>query len=109
MQISLLTDGLLLLLCICVRYAVRRATKKDTSLGSSCPVAIGNALIEMYEELQEELGLKEEKDTNPNKEEKPVETTPRSVIKPKCPECGGDLIFEGGCVQCRNCGYSRCE
>ena len=93
----------------CPSYAVRRATKKDTSLGSSCPVAIGNALIEMYEELQEELGLKEEKDIKSKKEEKPVETTPQSVIKPKCPECGGDLIFEGGCSQCVNCGYSRCE
>ena len=27
----------------------------------------------------------------------------------KCPECGGDLIFEGGCNTCKNCGYSKCD
>jgi ribonucleoside-diphosphate reductase alpha chain len=25
-----------------------------------------------------------------------------------CAECGGLLEFEGGCVICRGCGYSRC-
>lgn len=26
----------------------------------------------------------------------------------KCPECGKPLEHEGGCVICRNCGYSKC-
>ena len=88
----------------CPSYAVRRATKHDTSKGSCCPVAIGNALIEMYEELQSELGLVEEKEANVN---------PTSVQangnKPKCPECGEPLIFEGGCNICKNCGWSKCD
>ena len=25
-----------------------------------------------------------------------------------CPECGSELEHEGGCVTCRNCGYSKC-
>ena len=25
-----------------------------------------------------------------------------------CPECGARLEHEGGCVICRNCGYSKC-
>jgi len=25
-----------------------------------------------------------------------------------CPECGGALSHEGGCIQCYNCGYSAC-
>ncbi len=25
-----------------------------------------------------------------------------------CPECGSRLEHEGGCVTCRNCGYSKC-
>ena len=26
-----------------------------------------------------------------------------------CPECGGHLYAEGGCVVCHDCGYSQCE
>jgi ribonucleoside-diphosphate reductase alpha chain len=25
-----------------------------------------------------------------------------------CPECGSLIEHEGGCVTCRNCGYSKC-
>ncbi len=25
-----------------------------------------------------------------------------------CPECGATVAFEGGCVVCRSCGYSKC-
>lgn len=34
---------------------------------------------------------------------KPVET------EGKCPECGADLIHEGGCIHCSQCSYSKCE
>lgn len=27
----------------------------------------------------------------------------------KCPKCGGNLIFEGGCYHCDSCEYSKCE
>lgn len=27
----------------------------------------------------------------------------------KCPECGGRLIREGGCLHCLDCNYSKCE
>ena len=27
---------------------------------------------------------------------------------PSCPECGGSLTHESGCVICKNCGYSQC-
>lgn len=26
-----------------------------------------------------------------------------------CPECGGNLVRDGGCIHCMNCGYSRCD
>ena len=35
----------------CPSYAVRRAVHKDTSKGSCCPMAVGNALLDMYEEF----------------------------------------------------------
>lgn len=27
----------------------------------------------------------------------------------KCPECGGRLVREGGCIHCVDCGYSKCS
>lgn len=26
-----------------------------------------------------------------------------------CPDCGGTLVREGGCIHCKDCGYSRCD
>ena len=88
----------------CPSYAVRRATKHDTSKGSCCPVAIGNALINMYEELQAELGLLEENDADGASKSSQID-----VNKPQCPECGDILIFEGGCNICKSCGWSKCD
>lgn len=39
----------------CPSYAVRRITRGDTSRGSCCPLAVGNALLDMYNEVQQEL------------------------------------------------------
>jgi ribonucleoside-diphosphate reductase alpha chain len=27
----------------------------------------------------------------------------------KCPECNSDLVKEGGCIHCSNCGWSKCS
>lgn len=29
--------------------------------------------------------------------------------KSKCPECKEPVIFESGCITCKNCGYSKCD
>ena len=29
--------------------------------------------------------------------------------KAKCPECGAELSFTGGCNICPECGYSKCD
>lgn len=87
----------------CPSYAVRRATKHDTSKGSSCPVAIGNALIDMYNEMQNDL-------FDDGDEDGFMESTKNKQInKAKCPQCGGELIFEGGCNTCKSCGWSKCD
>ena len=83
----------------CPSYAVRSATKRDTSIGSSCPVAVGEALISMYEEMQ---------NTKPVSVKKKAETE-NVNSETKCPECGNELTFEGGCNTCKNCGYSKCN
>lgn len=45
-----------------------------------------------------------------------IESTARKVVSKEkdkktakyCPECGSQMEHEGGCVTCRNCGYSKC-
>lgn len=87
----------------CPSYAVRSATKRDTSKGSCCPVAIGNALRDMYESMQKKLALCDNDcDDEEEKQEK------KTVIHP-CPQCGEELSFEGGCNICKSCGWSKCD
>ena len=96
----------------CPSYAVRTATKHDTSIGSSCPVAVGNALMDMYKELQNELfedvDDKTVKKTEVIKQEKRTKTTDEVKSVP-CPECVSPVVFEGGCNSCKNCGFSKCD
>ena len=99
----------------CPSYTARRVTRKDTSRGACCPMAVGNALMDMYNEMQEELAAKENCES-----EKPVKKV-KKVPKPKavsaeldkdkmyCPECGEPLIFEEGCNICKSCGWSKCH
>ena len=91
----------------CPSYTVRRATQKDTSRGSCCPMAVGNALLAMYNEVQEELFGSEKKVHVPPKAPKPkaVKSLEKKI---RCPECGEPLIFEGGCNICKSCGWSKC-
>lgn len=98
---------------VCPSYAVRKATKKDTSKGSCCPIAVGNALMEMWEEMQWELsdvgtdeGFYEELENiieqSFEESSEPLYTTSA------CPECGLPIIHEGGCDLCKSCGWYRC-
>ena len=36
---------------------------------------------------------------------------PENWIVPNntCPDCGMEMANEGGCVTCKNCGYSKCD
>ena len=34
---------------------------------------------------------------------------PIEVAQGACPDCGGAIEHEGGCVVCRSCGYSKCS
>lgn len=87
----------------CPSYAVRRATKHDTSIGNCCPMAIGNALMEMSSEMKKQIEDGEKTVTITTKSEK------TKASDDVCPECGGKLIHEGGCVSCKACGYTKCD
>lgn len=95
----------------CPSYAARTATKHDTSKGSCCPMAIGNALISMYEEMQEQLDDNWEADAERAviEHEENTRSDENKPTGPKCPECGEPLVAEGGCFTCRNCPYTKCS
>lgn len=98
----------------CPSYASRTATKHDTSKGACCPMAVGNALMEMWKEMKEriEKGNSIIALANSNSQTLGSESIPSSNPETdngaKCPECGSELIQEGGCVICKSCGWSRC-
>lgn len=91
----------------CPSYATRKATKGDTSRGSCCPMAIGNALVDMYEEMLEEVVWDdcEDRPAPTRVAQTPVQQVSEKMV---CPECGEPLVFEGGCNSCKSCGYSKC-
>jgi ribonucleoside-diphosphate reductase alpha chain len=82
----------------CPSYA-----KRGQSKGSCCPMAIGYALKDMHKQFNEHFatGMKiEAVDTEQPK------STKSSIL---CPNCGEELVFEGGCNSCKACGWSKCD
>ena len=120
---------------VCPSYAVRSATKKDTSKGSCCPVAVGNALKDMYKEIQDIICECNKASIYVIQKTQEVEMTPGSIkLEPitnkievtvpkeikieayngialaECPNCHEKtLIHTGGCVSCSNCSWTRCS
>jgi len=82
----------------CPSYSNRTVKHHDTSKGACCPMAIGKALIDMYNEILDELGV--------DIVEEIIPLTSSSAI---CPECGENLYHETGCTSCKFCGYSKCN
>lgn len=93
---------------VCPSYAVRKATKHDTSKGSCCPMAVGNALLDMWNEMQEELASKKCCTCESGNKPRDWQTCTQDAGGIKCPECGDPLIHEGGCDICKSCGWSKC-
>jgi ribonucleoside-diphosphate reductase alpha chain len=84
----------------CPSFVVRTHTKKDTSKGSCCPMAVGWALMDMYNEIQVQIrGIPAAEETEEVKR----------VIKNPCPKCGAELEFQGGCNVCKSCGWTKCD
>lgn len=78
---------------------------------TSCPDAIARVIMKVSE-------YQKNSQTMPHLASEPV-SPKNSLGKQKtriaeddghtCPECGAEVQHEGGCVICRNCGYSKCS
>ena len=91
---------------------------------TSCPDAIARVLIKVSKyidggtdfttpDAQTKTKVPEiQKDTSVNEipfvAKEPLEAAKSDSEIHVCPECGGKVEHEGGCVICRACGFSRC-
>jgi len=88
----------------CSAYQARRVSRHDTSPGSSCATAIALALTEMQQQIKD--GVVDPTLILHSGDYEKIEKS--EDTSPKCPECGAELSFEGGCNICKSCGWSKC-
>ena len=69
--------------------------------GLSCGDVVARTIQEEYNRYKHD---KKTEITQPKK----TETKPKQKEN-VCPECGEGMNAEGGCVICKNCGYSKCD
>lgn len=114
----------------CSACTQAKGSKKDID-GLSCGDIIARTIKEEYDRLHGKISCRDEVDSCakcknkcdlgmeevPNKETSRLENiakmlNPENWVVPDintCPECGVEMINEGGCVTCKNCGYSKCD
>ncbi len=77
---------------------------------TSCPDAIAKVIMKVskiIEEQPREKASYEPPTETPLPQKHPIVPASSSEIH-VCPECGNVVEHEGGCVICRNCGFSKC-
>ncbi|MEG0320832.1 MAG: vitamin B12-dependent ribonucleotide reductase [Oscillospiraceae bacterium] len=92
------------------------STIRQPGLGvTSCPDAIAKAIERVLEASaggKQPLPIVQSAvpipDHEPDRNLAPGMTPAQAKMAKFCPECGSKLEHEGGCVTCRNCGYSKC-
>ena len=83
--------------------------------GLSCGDILARTIQEEYDRFNKcenkcKLRTKEVKETS-RLENIAMMLNPENWVIPNntCPECGMEMTNEGGCVTCKNCGYSKCD
>ncbi|MDR1619097.1 MAG: vitamin B12-dependent ribonucleotide reductase [Clostridiales bacterium] len=88
----------------------------------SCPDAIGRVLEKVKKLRMDGAMISQNSQVATCEAEEPV-SAPEELLREDnalslseediaadnpCPECGGEMDHDGGCVVCRGCGYSKC-
>lgn len=90
----------------CPSFQYAKGKGKKLSPGKSCASAIANVLAGILKELDAEDGINQPEIIHAA--ESKTDSAPLTSVM-KCPECGVELIEEGGCNVCKACGYSSCS
>lgn len=86
----------------CPSFVSRKTTEANISDGRSCAEAVGRELLKLHEQFKiNYLNQPEITQLKINNEIK--------IEIAKCPECGAELSHTGGCINCYNCGWTKCD
>ena len=86
----------------CPSFVSRKTTEANISDGRSCAEAVGRELLKLHEQFKiNYLNQPEITQLKINNEVK--------IEIAKCPECGAELSHTGGCINCYNCGWRKCD
>lgn len=88
----------------CPSYQYARGKGNEVSKGRSCPSAIAYMLQQVLDELKHE-------EQSANEDDSQIEPTVVATSEGGiCPSCGAkEVVHEGGCLTCKQCGWSKCS
>ena len=94
----------------CPSFQYARGKGKKLSVGSSCPSAIGYVLKSIVDSFDIEKAEEAIEELNGEliEEVKNAKSTINTENKKVCPDCGAEIVYEGGCNVCKSCGWSKC-
>ena len=86
----------------CPSFVSRKTTEANISDGRSCAEAVGRELLKLHEQFK--INYLNQPEITQLKIDNEVK-----IEIAKCPECGAELSHTGGCINCYNCGWTKCD
>jgi ribonucleoside-diphosphate reductase alpha chain len=86
----------------CPSFVSRKTTEPGISAGRSCAEAVGRELLKLHEQFK--INYLNQPEITQLKIDNEVK-----IEIAKCPECGAELSHTGGCINCYNCGWTKCD
>lgn len=86
----------------CPSFVSKKCTQTDISDGRSCAEAVGRELLKLHEQFK--INYLNQPEITQLKVDNEVK-----IEIAKCPECGAELSHTGGCINCYNCGWTKCD
>lgn len=86
----------------CPSFVSRKTIEAGISDGRSCAEAVGRELLKLHEQFK--INYLNQPEITQLKIDNEVK-----IEIAKCPECGAELSHTGGCINCYNCGWTKCD